>query len=492
MMKFFTLAVLAIFVSSGLCQEWNSVNDPRLFISLKISYNFSDLPTVATLDTIPWSDTYWPSYQSGIAHRYNSQTPNDFNYSLYTKAELLKSSEGLRKSLSPAEKFDIYNARYDYPTVHAEWMRTSPDDAKWEGICHGWAVASLTFEQPNPISMVNRDGIVVHFGSSDIKALLSFFAGQYDKKTSTWFVGARCYEDLDRYPEMAESPQCKDMNAGSFHIIMMNALTQRKGFVIDRDRGYQVWNQPVYSLESSINSYGAKHKNSPDTATKSVYLESKLRYAVERIPSYEPQHFMLERAEYAYRLDLDDQDNIVGGDWISFERVDFAWMRKINPFFGYFSSLKDIYIKSTSAMPYTSKSEEHNSRLDFLTSSSGYHNKIIGSSGIFSSGKYRKNAHYSWVLGPAKDSLLSNEAHIEITFNRVDIAKHEDFISVYEGAEGNYGALVAIIHGKKQEPLTIKVKSKEATVTLTTSENRDEFFGFEATYRIIDPLSSIS
>ncbi len=41
------------------------------------------------------------------------------------------------KILSPAEKYDIYVGRYDYPTVQSEWKRTNPEDAHWEGLCHG-------------------------------------------------------------------------------------------------------------------------------------------------------------------------------------------------------------------------------------------------------------------------------------------------------------------------------------------------------------------
>ena len=34
-------------------------------------------------------------------------------------------------ALSPAEKFDIYNKRYDYPTVKTEFYRTSPQNPTW-------------------------------------------------------------------------------------------------------------------------------------------------------------------------------------------------------------------------------------------------------------------------------------------------------------------------------------------------------------------------
>lgn len=122
---------------------------------------------------------------SGIAHRWQSQNPQDFQYQLNTLAQLKTMSADDIMKLSPAEKYDIFNQRYDYPTVHSEWQRTSPQDPQWEGICHGWAPASLSFAQPNVVELTNADGIKISFGSSDIKALLSYWVGQVDEEQAS-------------------------------------------------------------------------------------------------------------------------------------------------------------------------------------------------------------------------------------------------------------------------------------------------------------------
>lgn len=112
-----------------------------------------NLPLKSTLSEPPWSDTYWPSFLSGIAHRWQLDHgslpgPQDFNYKLLSKAQLLAMDvDEIAQTLSPAEKFDVVNSRFDYPTVKSEWQRTAPTDAKWEGLCHGWAPASLYYHE---------------------------------------------------------------------------------------------------------------------------------------------------------------------------------------------------------------------------------------------------------------------------------------------------------------------------------------------------------
>ncbi|NBX17181.1 MAG: hypothetical protein EBR09_07440, partial [Proteobacteria bacterium] len=65
--------------------------------------------------------------------------------------------------------------RFDFPTVQSERRRTSPAAAAWEGLCHGWAPASLEFNEPEPVTVTGENNIKIPFGSSDIKALLSWY-----------------------------------------------------------------------------------------------------------------------------------------------------------------------------------------------------------------------------------------------------------------------------------------------------------------------------
>jgi hypothetical protein len=58
------------------------------------------------------------------------------------------------------------------------------------GLCHGWAPASITYAEPKPITVTNADGITIPFGSSDIKAQLTYFAAEYAQGV-TKFVADR-------------------------------------------------------------------------------------------------------------------------------------------------------------------------------------------------------------------------------------------------------------------------------------------------------------
>src|SRR5690606_32742570 len=130
----------------------------------------------------------------------------------------------------------------------SEKNRTKPDNPGWYGLCHGWAAAAISFKEPSPITMRNRHGLSIPFGSSDIKALLTYAHQDRQVSGHTDFLGLRCEQN-----EPTDTPQCKGVNAGSFHIILANKLgLGNQPFIMDMSRNYQVWNQPVYGYAAEI------------------------------------------------------------------------------------------------------------------------------------------------------------------------------------------------------------------------------------------------
>ena len=89
----------------------------------------------------------------------------------------------------------------------------------------------------------------ITFEVGDIKAL---FAIIYDRSKAT-IIGGRCNEfkvDRDETTGRITNSECRDLNAGAFHVAMTNLLgLQGRGFVEDRTFDYEVWNQPVKSYE---------------------------------------------------------------------------------------------------------------------------------------------------------------------------------------------------------------------------------------------------
>jgi hypothetical protein len=74
------------------------------FFHEQLNLDFSDLGNYSILHQVPWSDTYWPSFQSGIARRWFSTNPQDFSYKLFTKEQFKDMSLEQMMQLSPAEK----------------------------------------------------------------------------------------------------------------------------------------------------------------------------------------------------------------------------------------------------------------------------------------------------------------------------------------------------------------------------------------------------
>ena len=156
--------------------------------------------------------------------RWYAPTPQGFNLNSPNLNQALRLSLEELKSLSPAEKFDLLNAQYSYPLKKAVAEIASPRRREWEGMCHGWAAAALNHPEPVPKTVTNKDGLMIPFGSSDIKALLSYYYAYVEDPVSTHQMGRRCdgKEHCDQ-----------DMNAGAFHIVLANKVGREgKGFFL--------------------------------------------------------------------------------------------------------------------------------------------------------------------------------------------------------------------------------------------------------------------
>jgi hypothetical protein len=189
-MKFLSLLTV-FFAFAAHADSWNGNNQPSNMG--KYNYAFEQLPLSGMVETphMPWSDNYWESDWGGISLRWNTLTSDQLDpeghsyvdkYSLFqytppTREQAMAMTKEQLKKLSPAEKYDLLMGRYDYPTVRSERQRTGPGYDDWQGICHGWVPASINHPEPLPTEATNPDGIVVPFGSTDVKGLLSYYYG---------------------------------------------------------------------------------------------------------------------------------------------------------------------------------------------------------------------------------------------------------------------------------------------------------------------------
>lgn len=363
-MKKVLLGTLILLTANAFAEKWDGANSPfnmnRIARSSMIT-NYDDLPPAANLadNRYAWSETYWPSNKGGIAYRWSHPDPRPFKYQLYKKEELQAMSQTQIGQLSPAELYDIAQSDYNYTLTKKVLAKFSTRDLWWEGICHGWAQAAANYPEPMPVVVTNREGIRVPFGASDVKALLAGHEA-WNYGGTFGFVGKRCRirgkvpgeEDARDgqlpipTPADFNSPDCRDVNAGAFHVVVTNLIgIHSRSFVADIDRMNDVWNQPVYGYSSSV-----KNEEAVSPEHRMTGVERRIRVATTFTYGEELQFWTPERVaqgldnfvskdpvtgtnsqefrskNYEYILELDGAGKIIGGEWISETRPDFLWI----------------------------------------------------------------------------------------------------------------------------------------------------------------------
>ena len=125
--------------------------------------------------------------------------------------------------------------------------------------------------------------------------------------------------------------ECRDTNAGAFHIVLVQYLSDmnedeaKRGFVMDVTREDQVWNQPVYGFESTIKSVeNVADIEDPlaefraEGTAQIVKVESTVHYGLENGPyvDYNDSNgSRITTKTYKYSLEIDADGYIIGGEW---------------------------------------------------------------------------------------------------------------------------------------------------------------------------------
>lgn len=372
--------------SSSMKEPWDPpTGAPGLMLHFPYESNYENLPKVGQLSIEPWSGDYWPTFRGGIGFRWNGPY-EDRSYDFEPfDLEALKTID--TSNLSPAEKYDIYLGSYDYPLLQYERARTQilktiegsdqfdPDFSipRWEGLCHAWAPATIGFMSPKDIRVVNPDGIEVTFGASDIKALLTYFLhadgpalGEPSRRAKTFFLGRRCNDDFGKlrqklrsgdithqeFEDRVSSLECRDVNAGAFHIVLTNQIALKdEGFIVDVTRDAEVWNQAIFRFETTelASRTGDQiSERASEGTVKEVIVETSMGYITEiphSLTRPKPERGYATKT-YRYILELDEKNLIIGGEWLQEQRPDFMWKQTIPDFYGYFHHLDDLYQES--------------------------------------------------------------------------------------------------------------------------------------------------
>lgn len=339
---------LLIFTSSLLAKDntrltikraWDSKNDPDI-IMLRYENRLHFLPSISKTPTPPWSDTYWPNKNGGIAFRWQTNS-TPFNYKLKTAQEIAKMPDEELNLLSPAEKYDIAMGNYDYPTVQIERDRTSRHDEDWFGLCHAVAISSSQFLEPTTkklnVTLPSGEIKKLTFYSSDIKALMAGYINQSFPKS--WMAGQRCNEK--EFNELID--ECWDVNPGSFFILVTNLVgLMKETLIMDVDRNEEVWNSVIWGYNYKLTNKNSISPKAAKGTIKEVIVEMNINHAIGAAPQRTTVGNISKTTTYTFTLELDNKERILGGEWLTKNRPDFIWTTSVPNFSGYYQFINQL------------------------------------------------------------------------------------------------------------------------------------------------------
>lgn len=299
---------------------WDSANHPAILIQNPDSH-FPSLPLTDNLrngNTL-WSDSYWPRNEGGISRRWQDIS-GSAKYKLLSEKEARALPDTEISKLSPAEKFDLLQDDYSFSFSRKIKRQNPRNRPEWEGICHGWAQASLHHGQFQPVTLKNKSGKEISFASSDVAALISYYYA-WVGGGRVRFLGRRCRGNAGN-----TSIKCTDMNAGAFHIVLTNLIRAKKSFIMDLDPYRHVWNFPVLGYESRVKEEHAPRPGSARGTVREILVSTDLFYIHETGPEWFPSARVEGKKNYWYWLELDKDDKIIGGSWSDTNHPDFAWV----------------------------------------------------------------------------------------------------------------------------------------------------------------------
>lgn len=296
----------------------------------KDEVRFNLLPQKAEVNAknILWPGDKWELNRGGINLRWNTPTPEGFYYESPGREELLFMTPEQMSSLSPTEKYDLLMARYEYPLREEVSGIIDPRANENKNLEMGWVQASIHHTEPSSKTVLNPDGLPLTFGSSDIKALLSYHYQYFHELEHQGQLGRQCPHSSGWFNW---NKDCKnDLNAGSFHVVLANKTNRQETFMVDIERYKEVKNRAVLGFISRVEEESQNVTNTPLGTAKVLTVRTKVTYQDFAVaPSMEttkntPYQKVIVK-DYKYKLFIGPVSQIVGGEWVSEDRPDFLW-----------------------------------------------------------------------------------------------------------------------------------------------------------------------
>jgi hypothetical protein len=128
---------------------------------------------------------------------------------------------------------------------------------------------------------------------------------------------------------------CWDVNPASFHHVIVDTIGRNDvGFVMDRTRTGQVWNQPVYATKFQISDLKAvgtiKDVAASYRASGTAYVAEVVAEVLWSSEPHAPKMFYpagfdkdhLRASTFRYTLEFDADKNLIGGEWGTLAQMD--------------------------------------------------------------------------------------------------------------------------------------------------------------------------
>ena len=356
--------------------------------------------TKANTKVQPWGGSFWPLNQGQIANPYQDKdyrilhgafnglevTSWKYNHNKFQKRQekmypkIYDLSEKELAELAPSEKYDLLLGDTSFDLTRRVWSYASTWGGKkkwgflssidlpagyripeassmlalWEGICHGWAVASGSYDRPEKTVWVTLpNNKKMPFYPNDTKALISLMWANSTVQDTVIVEGLRCNRKFPKKDENGRYidtefdkndtsllPRCADVHPAVYHASIVNILgIEGRSFVVDKSAKASIANQPVAgyeytyfnpesgkegSLETTmlaVDSYSADpFKAARNAETKFIVgVAMILKYVDWEDPIMNETNFpsddKISELKFNYDLELDANYKIIGGQW---------------------------------------------------------------------------------------------------------------------------------------------------------------------------------
>jgi hypothetical protein len=324
------------------------------------------LPNESQDDIIPWKER-WLDKKGGVALRVSDdRLPN--KYSVVPEDKFYSVSAKDTGRLSPAEKFDLLQRDFDYPTFKAELERTGIRSLtkggkqyqpgykipEWLSLEKYVAAASIIYGPLTEVKYAKEiNGVKIVFSRDEILGLLglqmlysnlekdvviSTCSNESIRIRDTFFAqsysgGLLNLNDFYRGMNSINSRSgCgREISPAAFHVALTNELGIKKNKLI------------FETLDNSFTfegvAYGYKYTEEKSIQLPGKPLEQTIKMQVELF-SWKDKHYT---KQYHYKLFIDDFGHVIGGVWIGQGKPQLVWKPKPSrQIVGYYSTLVDI------------------------------------------------------------------------------------------------------------------------------------------------------